>query len=133
MSIFMSYAIPRITCAWPRSEEAAVGGQSCGPVRVCVRACVSVSVCECVCLRVRLCGDGSRVRVCVWVRWGGDLRSSVGARLDVRGEMIRRKAAGSKIDDLDLAAGVRFDEDVLRFQVAVDEVEAMCEDLGPDE
>ena len=50
--------------------------------------------------------------------------------LHVRGEVVAREARGAEVDDLDLAARVGLDEDVLRLEVAVDQVEACKVEVG---
>ena len=44
--------------------------------------------------------------------------------------MVAREARGAEVDDLDLTARVGLDEDVLRLEVAVDQVEACKVEVG---
>ena len=66
---------------------------------------------------------GAEVRRCR----GAEVQRCGGAEvqdLHVGGEVVAREARGAEVDDLDLAARVGLDEDVLRLEVAVDQVEA---------
>ena len=50
--------------------------------------------------------------------------------LHVGGEVVAREARGAEVDDLNLTARVGLDEDVLRLEVAVDQVEACKVEVG---
>ena len=61
---------------------------------------------------------------------GAEVRRCGGGDLHVGGEVVAREARGAEVDHLDLAAGVGLDEDVLRLEVAVDQVEACKVEVG---
>ena len=59
------------------------------------------------------------------IKTDSHLGRSIRPGLHVRTEVVGDVAAGAKVDDLDLAPAVALDQDVLRLQVAVDEVQGV--------
>ena len=59
------------------------------------------------------------------------LGRAVAAALHVAAQPVRQEAARAEVDDLDLAARVRLDQDVLRLEVGVHQPEAVQEGERP--
>eukprot|EP00962_Isochrysis_galbana_P030743 scaffold9990_cov99-Isochrysis_galbana.AAC.3 len=60
--------------------------------------------------------------------WGASARVLTVSHLDVGGEVVRGETRRAEVDDLDFAAGVGLDQDVLGLEVAVNEAEPVHED-----